>query len=360
MVEHHRNADLYYYRATNEVSRGAVGQQSHWAEAGNPVRVWGTGAVAPLTLFDGDRLIMGDSVRIAIVGVGYFGGLHAEKIARLPGAELVAVADINAERAEAVGRANGVPGFVDHEDLFGHVDAVSVAVPTVAHFEVASSFLDKGVHVLLEKPITDTPETARQLIDLAARRGVVLQIGHLERFSAPVVATRDLISRPLYVESNRIAPFKPRGTDVNVILDMMIHDIDLILTLVNAGIDWVDAVGAPVLSESEDIANARVRFTNGCVATITASRVSMKAERKMRIFQPDCYIGIDFLERSVRVVEKTPSPAPRIRGSAWTSEPTRRWMCSSGRSPPSSRRWLRGRRRSSAARTASRRWRRRS
>ncbi len=247
---------------------------------------------------------MADPVRIGVVGVGYFGGLHAEKVARLPGATLVAVADIDRGRAEAVGKANGVPGLGDYRELFGRVDAVSIAVPTVAHFEVANAFLDVGVHVLVEKPIASDTETARQLIDLARDRGLVLQVGHLERFSAPVVAVRDLVSRPLYIQSDRIAPFKPRGTDVNVILDMMIHDIDLILTLVNAPIESVDAVGAPVLSESEDIANARVRFANGCVATITASRVSMKAERKMRIFQPDCYIGVDFLERTVKVVEK--------------------------------------------------------
>lgn len=247
---------------------------------------------------------MADPVRIGVVGVGYFGGLHAEKVARLPGATLVAVADIDRGRAEAVGKANGVPGLTDYRDLVGRVDAVSIAVPTVAHFEVAGAFLENGVHVLVEKPITSDTETARQLIDLARDRGLVLQVGHLERFSAPVMAVRDLVSRPLYIESNRISAFKPRGTDVNVILDMMIHDIDLILTLVNAPIESVDAVGAPVLSESEDIANARVRFANGCVATITASRVSMKAERKMRIFQPDCYIGVDFLERTVKVVEK--------------------------------------------------------
>lgn len=267
---------------------------------------------------------MAGPVRMGVVGVGYFGGLHAEKIARLPGVELAGVADIDPERAEAVGRRHGVPGLAEPRALVGRVDAVSVAVPTRAHFEVAHAFLDAGVHVLLEKPITDAPESARRLIDLAARRGAVLQIGHLERFSAAVEAVRDRIDRPLYVESSRIAPFKPRGTDVNVILDMMIHDIDLILTLVEAGIDWVDAVGAPVLSDSEDIANARVRFANGSVATITASRVSIKAERKMRIFQPDCYIGIDFLERSVRVVEKGDvepgSPYPGIRMDRRTYE----------------------------------------
>lgn len=247
---------------------------------------------------------MAGPVRIAVVGVGYFGALHAEKVARLAGSELVAVADVDRARAEAVGRAHGVPGLADYRDLLGRVDAVTVAVPTVSHFEVAGAFLEDGVHVLVEKPITDGTAPAKRLIDLAARRGLVLQVGHLERFSAPILAVRERITRPLYIESDRISPFKPRGTDVNVILDMMIHDIDLILSLVDAPIESVDAIGAPVLSDFEDIANARLRFANGCVATITASRVSTKAERKMRIFQPDCYIGVDFLERTVKAVRR--------------------------------------------------------
>ena len=248
---------------------------------------------------------MSRSVRMAVVGVGYFGSLHAEKIAHLAGAKLVAVADINRGRAEELGSRFGVPFAVDCRDLLGEVDAVSVAVPTSDHFEVTRTFLESGVHVLVEKPITETVENARELIELAARRDLVFQVGHLERFSAAIVAMRDRIVRPLYIESYRIAPFKARGTDVNVILDLMIHDIDLLLFLVNAPIASIEAIGAPVLSNSEDIANARLRFENGCVATITASRVGVKTERKMRIFQPDSYISVDFLARSVTAMQRT-------------------------------------------------------
>ncbi len=268
--------------------------------------------------------MMAEPIRIAVVGVGYFGALHAEKVARLPGAELVAVADIDRDRAQAVGRAPGVPGLVDDRERLGQVDAVTVAVPTASHFEVAGAFLENGVHVLLEKPIADGTAAARQLIELAARRKLVLQIGHLERFSAPILAIRERVFRPLYIESDRIAPFKPRGIDVNVILDMMIHDIDLILSLVDAPIESVDAIGAPVLSDFEDIANARLRFANGWVATITASRVSTKSERKMRIFQPDCYIGIDFIERTVKAVRREHAEAgadfPEIKIDTQTYE----------------------------------------
>ena len=204
----------------------------------------------------------------------------------------------------SVGAATFRDGLIDLRKDFGKVDAVTIAVPTVAHFDVAKDFIEQGVHVLLEKPITDDPASARSLIDLAKRRSIVFQIGQLARFSAATLTVRDRITAPLYIESYRIAPFKPRGIDVNVILDVMIHDIDLILSLVNAPVESVDAVGAPVLSASEDIANARVRFANGCVATITASRVSTKAERKMRIFEPDSYIGIDFLNRTVTIVRK--------------------------------------------------------
>jgi len=176
-------------------------------------------------------------------------------------------------------------------DMLGEVDAVSIAVPTRAHFEVAKSFLDAGVHVLLEKPIADD-------------RNLTFQIGHLPRFSGAAEFLRRKLDNPLFIESLRIAPFKPRGTDVSVILDLMIHDLDFILSLVNAPIASIDAAGAPVFSDSEDIANARVKFENGCIANITASRISLKTERQMRIFQADAYIAVDFDTRKTRMVAK--------------------------------------------------------
>ncbi len=244
------------------------------------------------------------AVRIAVVGTGYFGALHAGKLAGLEGADLVAVVDANPATAQAVAAKHGVLGLSDPRDMIGRVDAAIIAVPTKAHYDVASMLLDNGIHLLIEKPITDDPATARRLVDRAKAKGLVLQVGHLERFSAVGVALREKVKDALYIESYRIAPFRERGTDVGVILDLMIHDIDLILTFVRAPIESVEAIGIPVLSPTEDIVNTRVRFTNGCFAAMTASRVSFKAERKMRIFQPESYIGIDFLERSLRSVHK--------------------------------------------------------
>lgn len=251
---------------------------------------------------------MSQALRTAVIGVGYFGSLHAEKLARLPGSRLVAVVDSDLERASAVAAKHGVLALGDPRELVGRIDAAVVAVPTRAHHEVARLLIDAGIHVLVEKPITEEPESARDLVERAARRGLVLQVGHLVRFSAVAAAVRERIRDPLYIESFRITPFRDRGTDVSVTLDLMIHDIDLILDFVKAPVESIEAIGIPVLSPSEDIVNTRLRFENGCFATMTASRVSFKAERKMRIFEPDSYLGIDFIERSLRTVERKPAP----------------------------------------------------
>ncbi|MEE9299648.1 MAG: Gfo/Idh/MocA family oxidoreductase [Alphaproteobacteria bacterium] len=253
---------------------------------------------------------MGGKIRMAVVGVGHFGRFHAQKVKALEGVELVAVADIDRARAREVGDELGVEALTEGSELVGRVDAVSIAVPTVAHYDVAKPFLEEGVHLLIEKPITDAAESAAELGKLAAAKGVVLQVGHLERFSSATLALESRISRPLYIDSQRVAPYKPRGTDVNVILDVMIHDIDLILALVKSPILSIDAAGTPVISPLEDIANARVRFANGCVANITASRVSVKTERKMRIFQPDSYIVVDFSARNLSIMTKGAGVAP--------------------------------------------------
>jgi len=241
---------------------------------------------------------------MGVAGVGHFGKFHAAKAANSPRADLVAVADSDGERAGAVAAVHGAAGFADPREMLGLVDAVSIAVPTRAHFEVASCFLKAGVHVLLEKPIADNLGDAEQLIALAENKKLVFQIGHLPRFSGAAEFLRRRLNNPLFIESLRIAPFKPRGTDVSVIFDLMIHDLDFILSLVQAPIVSIDAAGAPVFSDSEDIANARVKFANGCIANITASRISLKTERQMRIFQPDAYIAIDFDKRKTRIVEK--------------------------------------------------------
>ena len=243
-------------------------------------------------------------LRTAVIGVGHFGRFHAEKYAKSRAASLVAIVDRDAGRAAEAARKLGAEALADHSALFGKVDAVSIAVPTGAHFDVARACLENGIHVLIEKPITETLEQADALIALAARNGLVLQVGHLQRFFLERIDVSRFIDRPLYIESTRIAPFKPRGTDVGVTLDLMIHDIDLILAMVKADVVSVDAVGAPVVSSEEDIANTRIRFANGCVATVTASRVSLKTERKMRIFQRESYLSIDLHNRKLVSMRK--------------------------------------------------------
>ncbi|QKT02432.1 Gfo/Idh/MocA family oxidoreductase [Ectothiorhodospiraceae bacterium 2226] len=239
------------------------------------------------------------SIRTAVIGVGYLGKFHADKYADLPGSELVAVVDVDPDIRCAVAGAHQVAAVADYRELAGQVDAVSVAVPTQLHREVAGFFLEQGVHVLVEKPISTTTAEAEQLIALAEASGVVLQVGHLERFNAAMLALDDILDEPRFIESHRLAPFKPRGTDVNVVLDLMIHDIDIILDIVRAPLASIHADGACVLTDGIDIANARLQFANGCVANVTASRVSLKSERKMRIFQRDAYIAVDFQNRTL-------------------------------------------------------------
>lgn len=243
-------------------------------------------------------------LRTAVIGVGHFGRFHAEKYARNPQAALAAIVDRDQARARETASRFGAEALDDYRALFGRVDAVSIAVPTSAHFEVAKACLENGIHVLIEKPITETLDQADALIALADAKGLVLQVGHLQRFFLERIAIDRFVDKPLYIEATRIAPFKPRGTDVGVTLDLMIHDIDLILALVKADVVSVDAVGAPIVSTEEDIANTRLRFANGCVATVTASRVSLKTERKMRIFQRESYISIDLHNRKLVAMRK--------------------------------------------------------
>jgi predicted dehydrogenase len=244
------------------------------------------------------------ALRAAVIGAGYLGRFHAQKYAALEQAELVAIADPDAQARERLAAELGVAGIADYRELLGRVDAVSVVTPTPLHFAIARDFLDAGAHVLVEKPITVTVAEARELVALAAARQRVLQVGHLERFNPAIVAVEGLLDRPRFIESNRLAPFKPRGTDVSVVLDLMIHDIDLIQNIVGSAVTSIDAVGAPVFTDEIDIANARIRFANGCVADVTASRISMKSERKLRIFQADAYLSIDLQQKVLTLVRK--------------------------------------------------------
>jgi predicted dehydrogenase len=253
-------------------------------------------------------------LRIGIAGVGHFGRYHALKVAASDRATLSGVFDPDTERAEAVGWEAGAPAL-DLPALLTASDALVIAAPAEAHHELVATALRAGKHVLVEKPIAATLAQADELAALAAERGLVLQVGHLERFSAAFAAMDGKVGAPLYLEATRIGPFKQRGTDVSVILDLMIHDLDLILSLVASEIDNVDAVGAAVASEHADIANARIRFTSGAVATITASRVATRTERRMRVFAQDGYLGVDFANRRLSVIARgRGEPVPAVTG----------------------------------------------
>ena len=243
-------------------------------------------------------------MRTAVIGIGYLGRFHAQKYASLPNSTLVGVADPSEAARSKASAEFKVAAYADYRELLGQVDAVSIVTPTPSHFEVAQAFLNAGAHVLVEKPMTASIAEGEQLIALAAKAGRVLQVGHLERFNAAVKAVQPSLSVPRFLESARLAPFKQRGTDVNVVLDLMIHDIDLILSIVRSPVVSVDAIGSSIFSQEIDIANARLRFENGCVANATASRVSLKTERKLRLFQDDAYVSMDLQQKILTIIRK--------------------------------------------------------
>lgn len=237
-------------------------------------------------------------IKTAVIGVGHQGVWHAEKFAALDSSELLAVVDVDVERARTIAARFGVAATEDFRELLDQVDAVVVATPTHSHYTIVKAFLQAGVHVLAEKPLAQTLDQAEELVVLAEAQGLILQGGHLERFNPAVSSVASTIREPRFIESLRIAPYKPRSLDVSVVLDLMIHDIDLIHSFVNAPIERVDAAGQSVFSDSIDIANARLVFANGCTANITSSRVSTKSERRIRVFEPRAYHSIDLLSQS--------------------------------------------------------------
>lgn len=238
-------------------------------------------------------------LRVGVIGVGYLGKFHAQKYARMENVELVGVVDIIRERSEKVAQALNTRAYTAYQDLFGRVDAVSVVVPTPIHFDVSRAFLENGVDVLIEKPITTTLEDANHLLQIAAKRGRLIQVGHLERYNSAVLALQDMIKRPVLIEAQRLSVFKDRALDVSVIHDLMIHDIDIILNLVKSKLNSIQAIGTPVITEHVDVANARLGFINGCVANITASRVSTRNERKISFFQKEATICVDFANHAI-------------------------------------------------------------
>jgi predicted dehydrogenase len=245
-----------------------------------------------------------NKLRVGVVGAGYLGRFHAEKYARMDNVELVGVVDIDKFQAEEVAGRFNTKAYLHHKHLFGKVDAVSIVVPTPAHFSVAKDFLENNIDVLIEKPMSETIEQADELIDFAKSRNLIIQVGHLERFNPAAVALRDIIKQPMFIESHRLSIYKDRCTDVSVVLDLMIHDIDIILNFVRSEIVNIHAAGIPVISGHVDIANARLEFKSGCVANVTASRISTKNERKIRLFQKDTYISVDFANQGITVIQR--------------------------------------------------------
>jgi predicted dehydrogenase len=243
--------------------------------------------------------LTGDRIRTGVIGLGYFGSFHARQHAANPKGRLVGVVDADSVRADTAATQHGATAFSDHRDLIGKVDAVSITVPTSLHHAVAGDFIDAGIHVLIEKPIADTPAAARDLVRRAERSGVVLQIGHIERFSPVFGLLRERAKNPITVECTRIGPWKGRAIDVDVVLDLMIHDIDLVLALVGSEVVSVEAMGAPVLAPTNDFARAQLRFENGVVAYLEASRISDRTERTIRVVEANRYWTADLAARTV-------------------------------------------------------------
>jgi len=252
-------------------------------------------------------------INTSVIGVGVQGERHAEKLAAEPSSRLVGVVDIDAGRAHAVADKLGVEAAQAIDDLGNKVEAVVIATPSPAHYEIAHGLLEKGIHVLVEKPFVTTMEQAAALVEIAEAKSLVLQVGHIERFNPVVVAMAEALKEPQFFESNRIAPFKPRSLDISVVLDLMIHDIDLIHSFVQSPTAHVEAVGRSVFSDSIDVANARIRFENGCVANITSSRISMKTERTLRVFSQDSYLSGDLYSKELtRYSKRSAGPVSSI------------------------------------------------
>lgn len=245
-----------------------------------------------------------DKVKVGVIGVGYLGKIHAEKYAHMPEVELIGVVDIDKGRCQEVAAHTNCQPFYHHRDLLSRVDAVSIAVPTISHYPITKDVFLAGVDVLLEKPITATVQEAQELNALAKERGVIFQIGHLERFNGALAAMNGALKNPLFIEAYRLSPFSGRGTDVDVILDLMIHDIDIILSILGSDIEEVEAVGMPFRSSHIDVAHARILFKGGCVAHISASRIAQEKLRKMVILQKDSYLAVDYIKQSLMITRR--------------------------------------------------------
>ena len=272
---------------------------------------------------------MSAPVRIGVIGVGHLGQHHARLLAGLDNVQLAGIVDINASRAQEIAGKYGVQTFAKASDLVGRVDAVTIATPTVTHIDIAIPFIEAGVAVLIEKPIAAALEEADRLLEAATRRGTIVATGHTERFNPAVAAALPLVTNPRFVEIHRLGTFPERSLDIDVIFDLMIHDLDLLLTVAGSDVVAIDAVGVNVLTPRVDIANARIRFASGCIANVTASRISRDRVRKARFFSHDAYVSIDYAAQEVEVYRLIPQDGgrPAIRGGRLevaTDEPLRR------------------------------------
>src|SRR3989442_14133573 len=267
-------------------------------------------------------------LRLGVVGVGHIGSDHARLYADIPSAEFTAIYDVDAGRANAIAKKYRVVAAKSLEEFAESVDAVSIATPTNTHYEVAYPLLQRGKHLLIEKPITEKTKHASELAELAARDHLVLQVGHVERFNPVLSALEARLTHPRFIEAHRLSPYSSRSTDISVVLDLMIHDLEIILHLVRSPVQSIDAVGVPVLSHGEDIANARIRFQNGCVANVTSSRISPERLRKIRVFQEDAYLSLDYEKQSGEIYRRVDGRITRDKVAIEREEPLKRQLTS--------------------------------
>ncbi|MBA3385838.1 MAG: Gfo/Idh/MocA family oxidoreductase [Chthoniobacterales bacterium] len=267
-------------------------------------------------------------LRVGVVGVGHIGKNHARLYAELSATEFSAIYDTDTAKAQQLAKEFGTTAAASLEQFAERVDAASIATPTSTHFDIARHLLDRGKHLLIEKPIADLPAQATQLAELAAARQLVLQVGHVERFNPVLSALEERLTHPRFIEAHRLSPYPNRSTDIGVVLDLMIHDLEIILHLVRSAVQTIDAVGVPVLSRGEDIANARIRFENGCVANITSSRISPERVRKIRVFQEDAYLSLDYQNQTGEIHRRSATGIDRSEVEIEREEPLRRQLAS--------------------------------
>ena len=267
-------------------------------------------------------------LRVGVVGVGHIGKNHARLYGDLPSAKFTAVYDIDQPRAKKITEKSHALAAHSIDEFAENIDAASIATPTSTHFEIAKQLLDRGKHLLIEKPIAENTAHATELAELAAQRGLILQVGHVERFNPVLSALEERLTHPRFIEAHRLSPYPERSTDIGVVLDLMIHDLEIILHLVRSPVQNIDAVGVPVLSRGEDIANARIRFENGCIANITSSRISPERMRKIRVFQEDAYLSLDYQEQTGEIYRRVGGRITRDKVAIEREEPLKRQLAS--------------------------------